>query len=53
MNTATRDHPAGDLRVCDADRDRALRELSQTPSATPPPTTTIANSPSKSWRGWA
>ncbi len=29
MNTATRDYPAGDLRVCDADRDRALRELSE------------------------
>ena len=29
MNTATRDHPAGDLRVCDADRDRAPRELSE------------------------
>jgi len=29
MNTATRDYPAGDLRVSDADRDRALRELSQ------------------------
>jgi len=28
MNTATRDYPAGDLRVCDADRDRALCELS-------------------------
>ncbi len=29
MNMATRDYPAGDLRVCDADRDRALRELSE------------------------
>ena len=29
MNTATRDYPAGDLRVCDGDRDRALRELSE------------------------
>jgi hypothetical protein len=29
MNTATRDYPAGDLRVSDADRDRALRELSE------------------------
>jgi hypothetical protein len=29
MNTAIRDYPAGDLRVCDADRDRALRELSE------------------------
>ena len=29
MNTATRDYPAGDLRVCDADRDRALCELSE------------------------
>jgi len=28
MTTATRDYPAGDLRVCDADRDRALCELS-------------------------
>jgi hypothetical protein len=29
MNTATRDFPDGDLRVSDADRDRALRELSE------------------------
>jgi len=29
MNMATRDYPAGDLRVSDADRDRALRELSE------------------------
>jgi hypothetical protein len=29
MNTATRDYPAGDLRVSDADRERALRELSE------------------------
>ena len=29
MNTATRDYPAGDMRVCDADRDRALGELSE------------------------
>jgi Domain of unknown function (DUF1707) len=29
MSTATRDYPAGDLRVCDADRDRALCELSE------------------------
>jgi Domain of unknown function (DUF1707) len=29
MNTATGDYPAGDLRVSDADRDRAVRELSQ------------------------
>ncbi|MGA8458485.1 MAG: DUF1707 domain-containing protein [Streptosporangiaceae bacterium] len=29
MNTATRDYPAGDMRVCDADRDRALCELSE------------------------
>jgi hypothetical protein len=29
MNTATSDYPAGDLRVSDADRDRALRELSE------------------------
>jgi hypothetical protein len=29
MNTASRDYPAGDLRVCDADRDRALCELSE------------------------
>jgi hypothetical protein len=28
MNTATRDYPAGNLRVSDADRDRALGELS-------------------------
>jgi len=28
-NTATRDYPAGDLRVGDADRDRALCELSE------------------------
>jgi hypothetical protein len=29
MNTATRNYPAGDLRVSDADRDRALGELSR------------------------
>ena len=29
MNTATRDYPASDLRVGDADRDRALCELSE------------------------
>src|SRR3984885_5767856 len=29
MNTATRDYPAGGLRVCDADRDRALCDLSE------------------------
>jgi hypothetical protein len=29
MNTATRDYPVGDLRVSDADRDRALAELSE------------------------
>jgi hypothetical protein len=29
MNTATKDYPAGDLRVSDSDRDRALRELSE------------------------
>jgi Domain of unknown function (DUF1707) len=29
MNAATRDYPGGDLRVSDADRDRALRELSE------------------------
>jgi len=29
MNAATRDYPAGDLRVCDADRDRAVGELSE------------------------
>jgi hypothetical protein len=29
MNTITSDYPAGDLRVSDADRDRALRELSE------------------------
>jgi hypothetical protein len=28
MSTATSNYPAGDLRVCDADRDRALGELS-------------------------
>jgi len=28
MNTALRDYPVGELRVSDADRDRALRELS-------------------------
>jgi len=28
MSTATTDYPAGDLPVCDADRDRALGELS-------------------------
>ena len=29
MTTAIRDYPVGDLRVSDADRDRALRELSE------------------------
>jgi hypothetical protein len=29
MNTAARDYPAGSLRVSDADRDRALSELSE------------------------
>jgi hypothetical protein len=29
MDTATRDYPAGDIRVSDADRDRALSELSE------------------------
>ena len=29
MNTAARDHPAGSLRVSDADRDRTLSELSE------------------------
>jgi Domain of unknown function (DUF1707) len=29
MNTASTDYPAGDLRVSDADRDRALSELSE------------------------
>jgi hypothetical protein len=29
MNTAIRDYPTGELRVSDADRDRALRELSE------------------------
>jgi len=29
MNTATRNYPSGDLRVSDADRDRALAELSE------------------------
>ena len=29
MNTATKDHPPGSLRVSDADRDRAVAELSE------------------------
>jgi Domain of unknown function (DUF1707) len=29
MDTATRDYPPGDIRVSDADRDRALSELSE------------------------
>lgn len=29
MNTATRDYPASDLRVSGADRDRAVRELTE------------------------
>ncbi len=29
MDTPTRDYPPGDLRVSDADRDRALSELSK------------------------
>ena len=29
MTTAARDYPAGSLRVCDADRDRALSQLSE------------------------
>ena len=29
MSTATRDHPSGRLRVSDADRDRAIAELSE------------------------
>jgi Domain of unknown function (DUF1707) len=29
MNTATRDYPTGHLRVCDDDRDQALRELTE------------------------
>src|SRR6266702_1109083 len=29
MSTATKDHPAGSLRVSDADRDRAIAELSE------------------------
>lgn len=29
MSTATRDHPSGSLRVSDADRDRAIAELSE------------------------
>ncbi len=29
MDTATKDYPAGDIRVSDADRDRALAELSE------------------------
>ena len=29
MNTTARDYPVGSLRVCDADRDRALSQLSE------------------------
>ena len=29
MNTATKDQPSGSLRVSDADRDRAIAELSE------------------------
>jgi hypothetical protein len=29
MNTTARDYPVGSVRVCDADRDRALSELSE------------------------
>jgi hypothetical protein len=29
MSTATQDHPSGSLRVSDADRDRAIAELSE------------------------
>src|SRR5689334_24280815 len=29
MSTSTRDHPSGSLRVSDADRDRAIAELSE------------------------
>jgi hypothetical protein len=29
MSTATKDHPSGSLRVSDADRDRAIAELSE------------------------
>ena len=29
MSTATRDHPSGSLRVSDADRDRAIADLSE------------------------
>lgn len=29
MNAVTRDYPTGDLRVSDADRDRAIRELTE------------------------
>jgi hypothetical protein len=29
MNAATKDHPSGSLRVSDADRDRAVAELSE------------------------
>ena len=29
MSTATRDHPSGSMRVSDADRDRAIAELSE------------------------
>ena len=29
MSTATKDHPSGSLRVSDADRDRAVAELSE------------------------
>jgi hypothetical protein len=31
MSTATKDHPSGSLRVSDADRDRAIAELSEHP----------------------
>lgn len=29
MSTATRNYPTGNLRICDADRDQAVRELSE------------------------
>jgi hypothetical protein len=68
MNAAMRNYPAGDLRVSDADRDRALEELSEafqvgritadefkqrSEQARVARTPTTANSPGKSWRAWA
>ena len=38
MDTATKDSPSGGLRVSDADRDRAIAELSEhfQPAGSPP-----------------